>query len=215
MNIKIEKYLIMAVILISISSCSESKYVELDKNKIQLVNREFISTKDTESNIIALDAQKSSGLAILNALEFETGIIEVDLLGENNHGKSFLGIAFNIQNDSTYEAIYFRPFNFLSPEQIRREHCMQYIFHPDFPWYRLRKERESQFESEFINPPSPDDWFSVRIIINPESVKVEDQRSGKMLMEVERLSKTSSTKIGFWTGFGSKGSFRNLKIKNK
>ncbi len=89
---------------------------------------------------------------------------------------------------------------------------MQYIFHPDFPWYRLRKEREGQFEAEYFNPPSPDNWFSVRIIIKPERVMVEDQQSGKLLMEVERLTKTSSSKIGFWTGYGSKGSFKNLRI---
>jgi len=215
MNIKIVKYLTLAGILLSILNCSENKYIELNKSKIQLINREFVSTKDIESNTIALDAQNSSGLAIINNLEFETGIIEFDILGENNPGKSFVGIAFNIQNDSTYEAIYFRPFNFLSPEKIRREHCVQYIFHPEFPWYRLRKEKEGQFEAEYFNPPSPDDWFSVRIIIKPERVIVEKLISGKVLMEVGRLSKTVSTKIGFWTGYGSKGSFKNLRIINK
>jgi len=215
MNIKIVKYLTLAGFLLSILNCSENKYIELNKSKIQLINREFVSTKDIESNTIALDAQNSSGLAIINNLEFETGIIEFDILGENNPGKSFVGIAFNIQNDSTYEAIYFRPFNFLSPEKIRREHCVQYIFHPEFPWYRLRKEKEGQFEAEYFNPPSPDDWFSVRIIIKPERVIVEKLISGKVLMEVGRLSKTVSTKIGFWTGYGSKGSFKNLRIINK
>jgi len=212
MNFKNMKYLAIFGILISILSCSENKYIELDKSKIQLVNREYISTKDMEPNVIALDAQNSSGLAIINNLEFESGIIEFDIRGENNPGKSFVGIAFNIENDTTYEAIYFRPFNFLSPEKIRREHCMQYIFHPDFPWFRLRKEREGQFEAEYFNPPSPDDWFSVRIIIGSEKVMVEDQQTGKKLMEVKRLIKTTSNKIGFWTGYGSKGSFKNLRI---
>lgn len=214
MNNKYLIYLTLAGIILSFLSCAGKKQIELDKSKIQLVNREFIDTKDMEENIIALDAQNSSGLAIINDVEFESGVIEFDILGENNHGKSFVGIAFNIQNDSTYETIYFRPFNFLSTEKIRREHCMQYIFHPEFPWYRLRKENEGQFEAEYFNPPSPDDWFSVRIIIKAEEVIVEDPLSGKILMEVERLSKTVSTKIGFWTGYGSNGSFRNLRITN-
>jgi len=215
MNKEIGKYLMIAGILLCSLSCSAIQNVELDKNNIRIVNREFIPTKDYESNIISLNAQKSSGLAIINNVEFETGIIEFDVLGENNPGRSFVGIAFNIQNDSTYEAIYFRPFNFKSSEKIRREHSMQYIFHPDFTWKRLRTEKEGQFESEFFNPPSPDDWFSIRVKINSERVIIEDQSSGERLMEVERLSSTNSNKIGFWTGFGSKGSFRNLRIENK
>jgi hypothetical protein len=160
-----------------------------------------------------MDAQESSGLAILNHITFEKGVIELDILGEDNPGKSFVGLAFNIQNDSTYEAVYFRPFNFHSTEQIRRDHGMQYIFHPDYPWFKLRKDREGQFESVFTNPPSPDDWFRVRIIIHPDQIIVEDPRSGKQLMQCERLTKPKSDKIGFWTGFGSKGSFKKLQVK--
>ncbi len=116
MNFKNIKYLTIFGILISIQSYSQNKNIELDKSKIKLVNRKYISIEDIEPNVIALDAQNSSGLAIINNIEFESGIIEFDILGENNPGKSFVGIAFNIQNDTTYEAIYFRPFNFYLPK---------------------------------------------------------------------------------------------------
>ena len=80
-------------------------------------------------------------VSVIQDVEFDKGTIEVELLGENNPGKSFIGIAFNIQNDSTYEVIYFRPFNFVAKEQIRKDHMVQYIFHPEFTWRKLRDEK--------------------------------------------------------------------------
>ena len=89
---------------------------------------------------------------------------------------------------------------------------MQYIYHPEFTWRRLRTEREGIFESEFINPPNPNDWFSIELTINPTIVTVIDKSSGEVLMEIERLTEPISNTIGLWTGHNSKGSFRNLKI---
>lgn len=137
----------------------------------------------------------------------------LDIKGENNPGRSFVGIAFNIENDSTFEVVYFRPFNFESSEQIRREHSMQYVYEPDYPWSRLRNENEGEFEAEYFNPPSPDDWFSISLTIENDKVIVKDADSGKLLMQIKRLSSASSDKIGFWVGNGSKGSFRNLRIE--
>ncbi len=192
-------------------NCSMRKNINLDKLNLKLVNRSIASSDN--QNVIGLNAQKGPGFAEIEDVYFETGTIEVDLLGEDAQGKSFVGIAFNIQNDSTYEAIYFRPFNFLSKEKIRRGHGVQYIYHPNFPWERLRTENEGVYESEFINPPSPNDWFKVRININNDEVIVVDPRTGTSLLNVKRLTESRSKKIGFWTGYNSKGGFRNLKLK--
>jgi hypothetical protein len=126
-----------------------------------------------------------------------------------------VGIAFNIQNDSTYEAIYFRPFNFHSPEEIRRQHSMQYIHHPDYGLRKLRAEQEGVFEAEYFNAPNPDDWFSIRLDIGNEFVEVFDAGSGKSLMRVKRLTAPLSPRIGFWTGHNSIGSFKNLRISRQ
>lgn len=93
-------------------------------------------------------------------------LLKLNFLGENNPGKSFIGIAFNIQNEKTYEVIYFRPFNFIAEEQIRKDHMIQYIFHPNFTWRKLRDERTGEFEGEITIPPNPDDWFKVKINID-------------------------------------------------
>ncbi|MBL4568851.1 MAG: hypothetical protein JKY69_04090 [Flavobacteriaceae bacterium] len=162
-----------------------------------------------------MNAKNSDGLGILEDIAFEKGIIEVELLGENNPGKSFIGIAFNIQNDKTYEVIYFRPFNFVAKEQIRKDHMVQYIFHPKFTWKKLRKERTEEFEDEIATPPDPDNWFKVIIDISNEQVKVYVNDLSEPVLIVERLTSIKSKKIGIWTGFGSSGRFRNLVLREK
>jgi len=80
----------------------------------------MISLYGDHLDAVEMNAKNSDGIGIIEDVEFDKGTIEVELLGENNPGKSFIGIAFNIQNDKTYEVIYFRPFNFVAKEQIRK-----------------------------------------------------------------------------------------------
>ena len=162
-----------------------------------------------------MNAQNDDGLGILADIEFDKGIIEVELLGENNPGKSFIGIAFNIQNDNTYEAIYFRPFNFFSKEQIRKDHMVQYIYHPEFTWKILRNKRTGEFEDEISDPPNPDDWFKAVIKINDTKIEVYINEISEPVLSVDRLTSTKSNKIGIWTGFGSSGRFRNLVLRTE
>lgn len=201
--------------LISISSFCQQQISLADKfqnKKIKVVNR-IISLYGDKLDAVEMNAKNSDGIGIIEDVEFDKGTIEIELLGENNPGKSFIGIAFNIQNDSTYEAIYFRPFNFVAKEQIRKDHMVQYIFHPEFTWRKLRDERTEEFEDEIATPPKPDDWFKVVININEEKVKVYVNELSEPVLIVDRLTSTKSKKIGIWTGFGSSGRFKNLIIK--
>ena len=203
--------------LISISSFGQQQINLSDKfqnKKIKAVNR-TISLYGDHPDAVEMDAKDADGLGILEDIEFSRGIIEVELLGENNPGKSFIGIAFNIQNDETYEVIYFRPFNFVAEEQIRKEHMVQYVFHPEFTWYKLRDERTGEFENEISLPPDPDDWFKSIIKINEEKVEVYVKYISEPVLIVDRLTSTKSKKIGIWTGFGSSGRYRNLVIRTE
>src|ERR1017187_621430 len=51
---------------------------------------------------------------------------------------SGLGIAFHGEDTSTYDAVYFRPFNFNTTDPVRKIHAVQYVSMPDNPWFRLR-----------------------------------------------------------------------------
>ena len=184
---------------------------KLENGKIQSINRK-ISIYDGVPDAVEMDAKKGNGLAILQDFEFTSGIIEVQLKGENNPGRSFIGIAFNISNDTTYEAIYFRPFNFVADKQIQKDHMMQYVSHPEFTWDRLRRERPGDFEAEIEDPLHPDNWFKATIEITDEEVIVYVNDGSAPTLKVKRLVAPKSNKIGLWAGESSSGRFKNLAL---
>lgn len=183
----------------------------LHDQQLTAMNRTLAPYGD-QTKAVEMNAAMGDGLAILQGTGFETGTIEVELLGENSPGRSFIGIAFNIEDAATYEAVYFRPFNFVAPAQINRDHMVQYICHPDFTWSRLREEHTGVFENEIPDPPDPDDWFKAVINVTATSVEVRVDGIASPVLEVERLNTTKSGKIGLWVGNGSSGRFRNLVL---
>jgi len=200
--------------LVSVLCFGQKKINLADEHRggqVRAVNRS-ITLYGKGSAALELNAAEGSGLGILEEISFEVGTIEIELLGENNPGKSFIGIAFNIVDEETYEAIYFRPFNFVAAEQIRREHMVQYIHHPRFTWYNLRENRTGEFENEISTPPDPDDWFKARIEMSEKSVQVYVNDINEPVLKIDRLTGTESGKIGLWTGHGSSGRYRNLKL---
>ena len=206
----------IAIILLcmSLSSFGQLKVnlaaVLLEK-QIKAVNRE-LSVNDENQNAVEMNAAKGDGLAVLQEIDFATGTLEIELLGENNPGKSFIGIAFNIQDEETFEAVYFRPFNFVATEQIRNAHMVQYINHPEYTWYKLREERSGEFENEIPAPPNPDHWFKATIKVSEKAVEVFVDHNDEAVLNVERLTAGKSDRIGLWVGNGSSGRFRNLLV---
>ncbi len=208
MNIKTLSILFLSLFILS---CTKNTIeIGFAEKNLKLVNREliFINTKSLE-----LNHKAGVGLAILKKIDFNKGAIDVELKGEDAPGRSFVGIAFNIQNDSTYEAVYFRPFNFQSEDKIRREHAIQYISHPKNTWKFLRTNFKGIYEAEFPRKPVPTEWFKIRIEIEDSSIQIIDLKTNTKLLSVERLENQKSDVIGLWTGNNSKGSFKNLMIQ--
>ena len=69
--------------------------------------------------------------------------------GKNLQGQSFVGVAFHLIDGKTFDAIYFRPFNFFNPE--RNTHSVQYISMPDHPWQQLRQDFPGKYESKIAD----------------------------------------------------------------
>ncbi len=207
------KFLTVIVILsiITFFSCSD-KIIALTDNNLKVINRDISSIKEAE-NAIKLNNKIGDGMAIIEGEKFKLGTIELEIKGEDIRGRSFVGVAFNVQNDSTYEAIYFRPFNFQADKKINREHSVQYISHPKNSWRFLRTNYEGKFEAEYQRQPSPNAWFKIRMSITEETVEVFDADSNSLLLSVKRLEKQKSDRIALWMGYNSKGEFRNLKIE--
>ncbi|WP_298477419.1 hypothetical protein [uncultured Maribacter sp.] len=212
-------HLLLSILFISLTNFTvKAQKISLTKNfkenAIRAINRD-INLDSLNKNALLINSEIGNGIGVLENISFTKGEIKLELAGKNLRGKSFVGIAFNIQNDSTYEAIYFRPFNFKATEEIRKKHMVQYIHHPEYTWKKLRTEKTGKYENEIADPPNPDYWFTVKIIIQEKEVLVFINKSKIPDLVVTRLTETKSDKIGLWTGYNSSGRYKNLSIKKQ
>jgi len=152
------------------------------------------------------------GLALLEGLEFTEGTIEVDLKGRGKIETSFLGVAFSAVDGNAFEAVYFRPFNFMRDDVAFRARAVQYISWPDDPWEKLRKEKPGVFESAVKPVPDPSGWFHARIEVTKKKVKVWVDDAKEPCLVVDRLASRDKGKIGLWVD-NRECSFSNLKIQ--
>lgn len=152
-------------------------------------------------------------IIIFNGIEFNDGEIEFDVLGKSNPPQSnFLGIAFHYLDDTTHDAVYFRPFNFKSDDPERKAHAVQYISHPDYRWFNLRQERPGEYEKP-INPiQDGDDWFQARIVIKNPKISVFVNNCKEPCLVINELGHRLGSGIGLWCGPGQGGFFANIKI---
>src|ERR1700761_1813782 len=93
-----------------------------------VVNRSASAGVDAGS--IHLDEKDGDGVAWIKGKSFSTGTIELDIKGKDKPQGSFIGMAFHGSNDSTFEVVYFRPFNFRSTDPVRKGHAVQYVASP-------------------------------------------------------------------------------------
>lgn len=169
------------------------------------VNREI-----SFDSAVFLNKRPGDGLLYLKGSKFKNGKIELDIRGENNPGQSFVGVAFHGVNDSTFEAVYFRPFNFKNPQ--RNNHSVQFISMPQYNWYKLRTEHPGKYENKISPVPDPSGWFHATIVVKYPVIKVFVNNSGTPSLVVHQISSRQIGWVGFWVGNNSRGWFKNLKI---
>ena len=115
-------------------------------------------------------------LALIDGVDFDNGTIEAEIAGAPAPGaaagaRGFVGIAFRVQKDlRTYDAFYLRPTNGRADDQERRNHAVQYIAHPDWPWFRLRKETPSRYEAYADLLPGV--WTKVKIDVRGDKARL-------------------------------------------
>ena len=153
----------------------------------------------------------SEGVVWLKGVTFSTGTIEIDLRGKDVLQKSFIGVAFHGVDSVTHDIVYFRPFNFQSKDSVRKIHAVQYVSHPDFPWYKLREERNGIYEKGIDPPPSPADWFHAKIEVGETQIKVYVNNASTPSLTVDKLNSRRSGMIGL-SNEGLPGDFANLTI---
>ena len=152
-----------------------------------------------------------TGIAWLKGTSFSTGTIEVDLRGKDVLQQSFIGIVFHGVDTSEFDVVYFRPFNFRSQDPVRKIHAVQYATHPDFPWHKLREEKNGIYEKGIDPPPSPTEWFHARIVVGDTQIKVYVNNASTPSLTVDKLNTRKSGLIGL-SNEGLSGDFANLTI---
>ena len=161
---------------------------------------------------VRLSEAEGEGPAYLPGIEFANGTIEVDLKGKDVQGASFVGVAFHGVDGTTYDAIYFRPFNFKTDDKARVLRAVQYISHPAHPWQKLRAETPGQYEKPVTPVPDPNDWFRARVVVASPNVSVYVGDGKDPCLTVKQLSDRKKGLVGIWVGNTSGGDFANFRI---
>jgi hypothetical protein len=158
-------------------------------------------------------------LALVEGLEFSNGTIEAELAGTPGPGaaegaRGFVGIAFRLQNDmKTYDAFYLRPTNGRAEDQERRNHSVQYISHPEWPWFRLRKETPSKYEA-YVDL-APGTWTKVKIEVRGERARlfVHGNEQPTLIVNDVKSGATAKGAVALWLGPGTIAHFRNVTVQ--
>ena len=157
-----------------------------------------------------------SGLVILRGASFHNGTIELQVAGNvapdaDPGARGFIGIAFRVKDAETYEAFYLRPTNGRANDQLRRNHSLQYIAPPEYPWERLRKETPGVYESYADLQPGV--WTRMRVAVKGNTAQLYINGAEQPSLIVNDLKHGDSTGgIAYWVGPGTIGHFRGLKV---
>ena len=157
-------------------------------------------------------------LASIEGLEFASGTIDAELAGAPAPGapetaRGFVGIAFRLQSDMrTYDAFYLRPTNGRADDQERRNHAVQYISHPDWPWFRLRKETPSRYEA--YSDLLPGTWTRIKIEVQGERARlyVHGQEQPTLIVNDLKTGAQGKGAVALWLDRGTVAHFRNLSV---
>jgi glyoxylase-like metal-dependent hydrolase (beta-lactamase superfamily II) len=183
-----------------------------DGQGAQIFNRSLTVEKEGGRAVVRLDARAGDGGALLDGVQVSDGVIEVDLRGKDVAQQSFLGIAFHVVDWTTYDAVYFRPFNFRAAGAEQRSHSVQYVSHPVNTWQKLRAERPGQFEKAIEPAPDPNAWFHARIVLANSKVEVYVNNAATPSLVVDDLGENKSGGVALWAGNGSDGAYAGLTI---
>ena len=114
-------------------------YKLFQKDKLTIINRGITAIDSLSYQYIQVSENENEGIIWLPLNDFKTGTIKIEMRSKHVLQKSFIGVAFHGQDNTTYDAIYCRPFNFLVTDSVRKIHAIQYVSHPIYTWKKLRE----------------------------------------------------------------------------
>ena len=164
-------------------------------------------------------AANATSYAVIKDVAFRDGTIEVDLAGQPAAGadggaRGFIGIAFRLQGDGSYEYIYLRPTNGRADDQVRRNHSTQYSAYPSFDFARSRQEAPEKYESYVDLQPGV--WTKYKIEVNGRKARLYVHGAEQPCLIVDDMKlEPRQGGVALWVGPGTEGYFSNLKITAK
>jgi 3-keto-disaccharide hydrolase len=198
---------------ISLDSIDQLKLVNVKAEKVSFKARKGVRVSDAAPAGLGDEGR----LAVISSTEFQDGIIEVDLTGElgpqaSETARGFVGIAFRVAPDeSRFECIYLRPTNGRAEDQIRRNHSVQYISVPGYPWHLLRKDFPEKYET-YVDLVAGE-WTKVKIEVRGEKARLYVNGAQQPTFLVNDLKQGQSKgSIALWIGPGTVAHFSNLRI---
>ncbi len=215
------KFLIMMTVSGFILNASlNGQNVRMRSENFEAVNVTIEEVTYKSQNALKLKEiiKDQESIGLLKDIQFVEGTIEVELAGRplpsaNSTARGFIGIAFrvNIEDSIRYDCFYIRPTNGRANDQVRRNHSTQYIAHPAYPWFRLRKEFPGMYES-YVDL-REGEWTKIKIEVKGKQAKLYVHDSDQPALLINNLlNSKSSGGIALWNGDGTEGYFRNLKI---
>ena len=175
------------------------------------VNRE-VGKLPERADGVRVSEGTGPGVVWIEGTDFGEGTIELEVRGRDEMQRSFVGVAFHGKDDTTYEAVYLRPFNFRPDDAARARRAVQYISVPDYDWPRLRKEFPGEFESGVDPSVAPTEWVPLKVVVSGTSVEVRVGRASAPTLKVRRLGELARGRIGLWVGNNSNGDFAALRV---
>ena len=204
-----------------------------DKIVVPLNSSEDLELINVKAEVVdqmgktGIEISKSDGeitgetLVIIPEIIFKNGTITIELTGEPSaeadpNMRGFVGVAFHVNGAdySRYKCFYLRPTNARADNQLRRNHSTQYIAHPEYPWYRLRKEHNGLYES-YVDL-APGEWTKIKIEVADKVAKLYVHDAEQPSLTIKDLKhEESEGKIALWLHSSTLARFRNLVVTPK
>lgn len=159
-------------------------------------------------------------LAILADGKFKNGTIELDVAGAPRAGapvdaRGFIGLAFRTGDHGEWsEVMYLRPTNGRADDQLRRNHSVQYISHPDYTWSRLRQESPGVYESYADMEPGA--WTKMKIVVSGTAARLYVNGAAQPCLIVNDLKHGDGAgRVALWAHVDTDAYFGAISLTNQ
>jgi hypothetical protein len=207
-----------ALLIAATARGADVPILDLSRLELNKVNVELVTYHGQRAIKMTEKAQgPDQAFAVLKGIQFHDGTIELEVSGAPSKtaeatARGFIGVAFRMQSDRKhYEEFYIRPTNGRAEDQEQRNHSVQYVSEPDWPWMRLRQETPSRYES-YVDLEAGE-WTKMRVVVHGKDARLFVGDATQPCLIVHDLKAGDSEGgVALWIGPGTEGYFRNVRI---